>query len=176
MPMKSDSLGSLRATNEETPVNRSGELSLAELYGLIRSQIEHENELVSQRVIWQILSQAFFFGAYAALLNAPKEAKNALFESAQTILLWLMPSAAIIAGLFTYIGILASLKTINHLRQQYEDHANSKAPCDPSSKLYPDIQGPPHLRRLEMLSPGVMPIVFTITWLLILGRLLIVWW
>ncbi len=69
-------------------VNRtSGELNLAELYGLIRSQIEHENDLVSQRV----------------LLNASKEAKNALFESEQTLLLWLMPTAALFAGLLTHI-------------------------------------------------------------------------
>ena len=174
--MRSDSLVRSRATDEEAPLNRtSGELSLAELYALIRSQIEHENELLSQRVIWQILSQAFFFGAYAALLNAPREAKNALFESEQSLLLWLMPSAAIIVGLFTYIGILSSLKTIVHLRQQYENHANSNALRDPSSKLYPEIQGPSHLRRLEMLSPAAMPVVFTIAWLLILGRLLTAW-
>ena len=176
MPMTSDAVVSPPPTDEESPTRASGELSLAELYGLIRSQIEHENDLVSQRVIWQILTQAFFFGAYAALLNASKEAKNALFESEQALLLWLMPTAALFAGLVTYIGILSSLKTIVYLRQLYEEHANSKALHDPSSKLYPDIQGPPHLRRLAMLSPAVMPIVFTITWLLVLGRLLIAWW
>jgi len=155
---------------------KSGELSLAELYPLFRSQIEHENDLVSQRVIWQILTQAFFFGAYATLLNASKEAKNSLFESEQTLLLWLMPTAALFAGLLTYIGILSSLKTIVHLRQLYEGHVKSKAPGDPSSKLYPDIQAPPQLRNLSLLSPAVLPIVFTITWLLVLGRLLIAWW
>ena len=154
----------------------SGELSLAELYAIIRSQIEHENELVSQRVIWQILTQAFFFGAYASLLNASKEGKNFLFESEQSLLLWLMPTAALLAGSLTYIGIVSSLKTIVELRQQYENYANSMARGDSSSKLYPDIQGPKHLRRLGMLSPAVMPIVFTVTWLVVLGRLLIAWW
>ena len=47
--------------------SKSGELSLAELYVLIRNQIEHENDLVNQRGIWQILTQPFFFGAYALL-------------------------------------------------------------------------------------------------------------
>jgi len=155
---------------------KSGELSLAELYGLIRSQIEHENDLVSQRVIWQILTQAFFFGAYASLLNASKDAKNFLFESEQILLLWLMPTAALFAGLLTYIGILSSLKTIVHLRQLYEDQASAKTIGEPSSKLYPDIQGPPQLRKLAMLSPAIMPIVFTIAWLIVLGRLLIAWW
>ena len=101
-------------------MDKKGELSLAELYGLIRSQIEHENDLVSQRVIWQILTQVFFFGAYASLLNAPLEAKNSLFETEQILLLWRMPTAALLAGLLTYVGILSSLKTIVHLRQLYE--------------------------------------------------------
>ena len=155
---------------------KNGDLSLAELYSLIRSQIEHENELVSQRVIWQILTQAFFFGAYATLLNASKEAKNSLFESEQTLLLWVMPIAALLAGLLAYVSILSSLKTIVHLRQRYEAHRNSKAPGDASTKLYPDIQGPNQLGIVAMLSPAVMPIVFTCAWLIVLGRLLIAWW
>ncbi len=155
---------------------KNSELSLAELYGVIRSQIEHENDQVSQRVIWQILTQAFFFGAYASLLNASKEAKNYLFESEQTLLLWLMPTAALFAGVLTYIGILSSLKTIVYLRQLYEGHINSQAPRDPSSKLYPAIQGPPPLRYSAMFSPAALPIVFTISWLVVLGRLLFAWW
>ena len=151
-------------------------VSLAELYGVIRSQIEHENDQVGQRVIWQILTQAFFFGAYATLLNASKEAKNSLFASEQTVLLWLIPTAALLAGVLTYIGILSSLKTIVYLRQLYEGHATSEAPRDPSCQLYPDIQGPPQPRYFAMVSPAVLPMVFTISWLVVLGRLLIAWW
>lgn len=47
---------------------------------------------------------------------------------------------------------------------------------DPSSKLYPDIQGPPQLTYAAILSAAVLPIVFTISWLVVLGRLLIAWW
>ena len=155
---------------------RSGELTLAQLYTLIRSQIEHENELLSQRVIWQILTQAFFFGAYASLVNAPKEPKNHFFESEQILLLWLMPVAALMAGLVAYVSIVSSLKTIMHLRQLYEGHAHSKSPGDPSSKLYPDIQGPAQLGNMAIFSPGMMPLVFTISWLVVLGRLAIAWW
>jgi hypothetical protein len=155
---------------------KTGELSLAEFYGVIRSQIEHENELVNQRVIWQILTQAFFFGAYATLLNASKEAKNVLFESEQTLLLWLIPTAALFAGALTYMGILTSLKTVVYLRQLYDDHVASQAHHDPSSKRYPPIQGPLQVRYWAMLSPAFLPIVFTISWLLVLGRLLTAWW
>ena len=76
----------------------------------------------------------------------PIEAKNSLFETEQILPLWLMPTAALLAGLLTYVGIVSSLKTIVHLRQLYEDHLRANASGDPSSKLYPDIQGLPHLR------------------------------
>ena len=48
-----------------------GDLSRADYYRLIRSQIEHEDELVNLRVVWQLLVQSFFFSAYAMLLDAP---------------------------------------------------------------------------------------------------------
>ena len=156
-------------------MNRQGELSLAELYNIIRSQIEHEGDLISQRVIWQILTQAFFFGAYATLLNAPDEAKNTFFEVEQILLVWLLPTAALLAGLITYFSIAASLKTLVYLRELYEEHVDAKAPFDSSSKLYPDIQGPPHLRKWAILSPAVMPLIFSITWMIILGRLVMRW-
>jgi hypothetical protein len=95
--------------------------------------------LVNQRVIRQILSQAFFFGAYATLLNASKEAKNVLFESEQTLLLWLIPTAALFAEALTYMGILSSLKTVVYLRQLYDDHVDSQATHNPSSKRYPGL-------------------------------------
>ena len=56
-----------------------------------------------------------------------------------------MPTAALLAGLLTYLGILSSLKTIVHLRELYEQHFRAKSSADPSSKLYPDIHGPYHL-------------------------------
>ena len=56
-------------------MDKNGELSLVELYGLIRGQIDHEDDLVSQRVLWALLTQAFFFGAYVGLLNAPLRQK-----------------------------------------------------------------------------------------------------
>ena len=123
-------------------MDKDGELSLAELYSVIRCQIDHEDDLVSQRVLWALLTQAFFVRAYVGLLNASKEVKNSLFEAEQTILLWLLPTAALLTGLLAYLGIAASLKSIASLRHLYEDHVQAKASSDRSTKLYPDLQGP----------------------------------
>jgi hypothetical protein len=154
-------------------VDEVGELSRAEYYQFIKQQIDHQDNLVNQRVIWQIIAQAFFFGAYASLMNAPKEAKGPLFDAEQRLLLWLLPLAGLLAGVLTYVGILSSLKTIDYLRKLYDEYSHGKAPTDPSSRLYPPMQGPPHLRRWASLAPILMPIVFALTWLIVFGRLIL---
>jgi hypothetical protein len=61
------------------------------------------------------------------------------------------------------------------LRGLYTGDSTSKAQADPSSKLYPDIEGPADVRSWARVSPTYMPIVFTVAWLLVLGRLLTAW-
>ena len=156
-------------------MNQTGEQTKAEYYGLIRGQIEHQDNLVNQRVIWQIISQSFFFGAYASLLNAPKEAKSAFFEAEQILLIWLLPIAGLLAGALTYASIIASLKSIEHLHKLYDEYARSRAD-DVSSKLFPYIQGPPHLLKWAKVSPTWMPVVFSVAWLLVLGQLIYTAW
>ena len=153
-------------------MDQSGEQTRAEYYGLIRGQIEHHDQLVNQRITWLIITQAFFFGAYATLLNAQKEAKNPLFEAEQLLLIWLVPIAALLAGALTYVSIISSLRNIEHLRTLYEGYSRAKAPEDASSKLYPPIQGPPRLLKLAKLAPIWMPIVFMTAWLIVLARLM----
>ena len=57
-----------------------GELSQAQYYDRIREQIQHEDELVNLRVVWQLLAQSFFFSTYASLLTVKAEAKSLLYE------------------------------------------------------------------------------------------------
>jgi hypothetical protein len=153
-------------------VDDAGELSLAEYYGLIRTQIEHEDTLVNQ----QIISQAFIFSAYATLLNAPKEVKTPLLEASQLLLVWVLPVAALCVGLLTFASIRSSVQTISYLGTLYEEYSQSKAAADPSSKLYPDIQGPRHLRKWAQFSPIAIPVLFTVTWSIVFVRLLLSLW
>jgi hypothetical protein len=71
--------------------NRTGDLTRAQYYDRIRSQIEHEDELINLRVVWQLLAQSFFFSTYASLLNV-EQAKSVLFHQEQEVLFWLVPS------------------------------------------------------------------------------------
>lgn len=152
-------------------MDQSGEQTRTEYYGLIRGQIEHHDQLVNQRITWPIITQAFFFGAYAILLNAQQEPKSPLFEAEQLLLIWLVPNAALLAGALTYVSIISSLRTIEHLRTHYEDYSRAKSPEDVGSKLYPPIQGPPRLLKLAKLTPIWMPVVFMTAWLIVLARL-----
>jgi hypothetical protein len=147
-----------------------GDLSRADYYRLIRSQIEHEDELVNLRVVWQLLVQSFFFSAYVTLLNATQQAKSVLFEHLQHLLTWLIPVAAFLAGLLTFISIFTALQTVRFLRERYEaydrvDHS------DTSAKLFPPIQGPPQLQRWAQISPVGLPMLFIVAWLIIIVRL-----
>jgi hypothetical protein len=162
--------------NVSTAVSRTGDLNRAEYYELIRGQIEHEDQTVNQRVIWQIISQAFFFGAYASLVTAPQQARDPVFQALQQFLLWAMPVAALLAGLLTYMSILASLRTMSYLRSLYESYAKEERRDDASSKLYPDIHGPAHARRWAVLTPLAMPLVFIATWIAVIVWLVLASW
>ena len=96
-------------------MNESGNLSRADLYDRLRSQIQHEDNVINIRVVWQLLGQSFFFSTYAAVLNSKGEAKNVLFQQQQELLLWAVPIAALIAGLLASMSIFSSLYTIEHL-------------------------------------------------------------
>src|SRR5690348_2032029 len=117
-------------------MSHSGDLSRAEYYGLIRSQIEHEDELVNLRVVWQLLVQSFFLTAYATPLNAKDPAKTPVFEQEQQLLTWLLPVAAWVAGLLTFVSIITAMKTIRHLRELYEAYDRDRSHDDGSSSWF----------------------------------------
>jgi hypothetical protein len=123
------------------------------------------------RAVWQLLAQSFFISTYATLLNAQKEAKNVLFAEEQQVLLWLMPIAALLAGLLTSASIFTSLANIASLRHRYESYAKNQ-PEDHKSKLFPPIQGEEPLRKLANIAPIGLPLLFILAWLIILIRLL----
>jgi hypothetical protein len=150
-----------------------GELTRAQHYDRIRNQIEHEDQQVNLRVIWQLIAQAFFFSAYTALLAITGQPKNHMFDGQQSLLLWLIPVIGLLAGLFTSIGIFSSLGNIEHLRGLYEGYSHDGKPEDESARLFPPIQGPERFRKLGKISPIGLPVLLTVAWIIILIRLLI---
>ena len=150
-------------------MNEAGDLSRAELYDRLRSQIQHEDNVINIRVVWQLLAQSFFFSTYATLLNAKGEAKNVLFEQQQELLLWAVPIAALIAGILASMSIFSSLYTIEYLATIYHGHTNEK---DQSTKTFPSLRGPEKVRVWALIPPIGLPILFILIWTIILSRLI----
>jgi hypothetical protein len=132
-------------------------------YQLFRSRIEHEDNLIIQRLSWLLASQAFLFTAYAITTNGlstlePKTAGR-FFEQAG-LLFRLIPTVAIGVALLIYIGILAALRAIRQLRRLYQAR-----PVPPD---LPPIQTAATTRLLGLSAPLLLPLLFISVWLVLL--------
>ena len=157
-----------RQARSERPDN-PGELSRADYYGLIRSQIDGENQLSTQRVIWLLIAEAFFISGYATLLNAPPEAKNAVLEFQRHLLLWVLPLAALIAGVLAFFGVFASMSRIQLLQGYYESYDRDSEDRDESTLYYPPLQDGDKVYLYSRLSMLGLTIVFILLWMIIVG-------
>ena len=119
---------------EAKPVLES--ISRIQYYQIIRSQIEHEDNLINQRLSWFVAAQAFLFSAYAILLNAPSQVRLPSFAKQQDILFPLIPLVAIGVSILIYITVIAAMLAMANLRRLLESHVNKE-----ESALLPPVQG-----------------------------------
>jgi hypothetical protein len=111
-------------------------ISGIQYYQIIRSQIEHEDNLINQRLSWFVAAQAFLFSAYAILLNAPSQVRLEAFATQQEILFFFIPLVAIGMSILIYITVIAAMLATANLRRLLKTHMNEK-----DSALLPSVQG-----------------------------------
>jgi hypothetical protein len=87
------------------------------------------------------------------------------------VLLWLIPIAALLAGVLTSLSVFTSLANVNRLRQLYDNYAASRKD-DHTSQLFPPIQAPEGIRKLAQLSPIGLPLLFILAWAVVFIRLI----
>ena len=138
-------------------------LSDVEAYQLFRSRIEHEDDLIIQRLSWLVASQSFLFTAYAITTNGlsglePKTAGRFL-EQAE-LLFRLIPTVAIGLALLIYISILAALRAIRQMRRLYLARLISPE--------LPPLQTAAATRLLGLSAPLLLPLLFISVWLVLL--------
>jgi hypothetical protein len=138
-------------------------ISGIQYYQIIRSQIEHEDNLINQRLSWFVAAQAFLFSAYAILLNAPSQVRVRSFATQQEILFILIPLVAIGVGILIYITVIAAMLATANLRRLLKTHMNEK-----DSALLPPIQGHRQTLLLGQASPILIPLLFMISWIVLL--------
>jgi hypothetical protein len=126
---------------------------------VIRRRLEHEDNLVNQRLSWILTSQAFLLTGYAILLNAPTDLRSALYVRHHGLLMWLIPLTGIITVLLIWFAILGALIAMRDLRTR----AAAQSGFDASP-----IQGRPLTLWLGLSAPILIPAVFLSTWLVII--------
>ncbi|HEX8548875.1 MAG TPA: hypothetical protein VF691_18055 [Cytophagaceae bacterium] len=140
-------------------------MSKQEYYNVFRGRIEYANNLINQRIIWLVISQSFFFSAYAMILNAPEKAKNPLFEDLQLVMHNLLPIAAITSALLSYIAIAASVYDIPKLSRSFDEFCKSS---EVDNVKLPHVMSSPMVNRIEMATTLVLPSIFAISWAIII--------
>ena len=126
---------------------------------IIRHRIEHEDNLLNQRVAWVVSSQAFLLTGYAILLNGPAQFGSEALRQARDLLMTLIPLTSIAVTALIWVAILAAILAMRDLRISASRHPSDGATY---------IQGRALTRRVGLTVPVVIPLVFLTTWLLLI--------
>lgn len=138
-------------------------VSALENYKLFRDRIEHEDNLIVQRLSWLVASQAFLFTAYAITTNGMTGLEGRTpgpYQEQATLLFRLIPTVAISVALLIDVSILAALRAIRQLRRLYQ--------ARPISPEVPPIQTAATTRLLGLSAPLLLPVLFVSVWLILL--------
>jgi len=151
--------------------NQTETISALDLYRVFRSRIEHEDNLIIQRLSWLVASQSFLFTAYAIVTNglsASVPNNGNVFLDQQLLLVRLIPLVAVFNSLLIYITILAALKAMRELRQDYQAHLGRIET--------PPLQTSRTTRMLGLSAPLLLPLRFIAVWLILLvGGISLTW-
>lgn len=134
-------------------------------YAIVRSQIEHEDNLIGQRLSWLVAAQAFLFTAYAVTVSnfGPNHTQPAIER--MRLLLWIIPITAILTCALIYATIIAGSIAITALIRLYRAHADHSAMVG-----FPPILGYRGSQVLGQSGPLLIPLVFLAVWLIVLVR------
>lgn len=138
-------------------------VSSEQYYTMLRGQIEHEDNLISQRLSWFVTAQSFLFTAYAIVVSnfSPAHPQWALNQMRR--LAMLIPIVAILTCLLIYAAIVAGLLAIRNLHRLYGSFFGP-----PSAAGLPPVQGYRHTQWMGQATPLLLPLVFLIVWLALL--------
>ena len=138
-------------------------MTVLERYQVFRNRIEHEDNLIMQRLSWLMASQSFLFTAYAIVTNglsaAPTTGAN-LFMNHLTTLARIIPIVALLNSLLIAISIMGALKAIRELRNEYSRHAQVLEALP--------LQTSRFARCMGLSAPVLLPLLFLAVWLYLL--------
>jgi hypothetical protein len=134
-------------------------MDIYEIYRIIRSQIEHVDNTISQRIVWLVLSQSFFFSGYSILVTGVP--KSSMLIEQQQMLLTLFPVSALLMNVVSLIDIVSGMVYLKKLSRDYNERGTTAGG-------YPPIEGYKNLNRAKNSSSLIVPLVFLTVWMIIL--------
>lgn len=134
-------------------------------YSIVRGQIEHEDNLIGQRLSWFVAAQSFLFTAYAITVSNSGPNHTEPVIERMRLLLWLIPLTAILTCLLIYAAVIAGSIAIHALRRLYHNYADHSATTG-----LPPVMGYRSTQILGLAAPMLMPLVFLVVWLFLLIR------
>ncbi len=147
----------------ESMSQQSAPLSLGDAYRLIRSQLEHEDAQINQRLSWFLMSHSFLFTAFAITTGNQAQLSGSNFRTFP--LLVLIPSVALISSLLIGLSILAGILAMRDLRRIFSGHPEVGAETG-----LPALHGKRYVRVLGLVAPVALPLLFFAVWLFVLIR------
>jgi hypothetical protein len=133
-----------------------------DLYKVVRAQIEHLDNTLSQRIVWLIISQSFFVSGYSILITG--NPNNPVYIHLQAALIILFPIVSIVLILVSMFDIISGLVYIRKLATYFNGEKNTKQ----FSIDYPPVNGFKMLNGFKNLSTLVVPIILISFWIYIL--------
>jgi hypothetical protein len=146
-----------------TPAESSENLSPLERYQIFRNRIEHEDNLILQRLSWLMASQSFLFTAYAIVTNglaSPSSTGGNIYLNHLTTLSRIIPAVALLNSFLIFLSITAALKAIRELRLNYQRQ--------PGLLQSIPLQTNQATRALGLSAPVLLPLLFFAVWLFLL--------
>jgi hypothetical protein len=140
-------------------------VSTLDQFRLVRQQIEHEDNLISQRLSWLLGSQSFLFTAYAISLNGPAQMHSKVFESTVALLIVLLPLVAIVSAMLIWVAVLAGVWTMYKLRHAFQRKFLAEFQTD-----IPPVQSTGGALIMGHFAPVFLSPLFLVVWLLLMIR------
>ena len=150
------------AESQPAPVSHLS--AVGQFYNILRDQLQHEDNLITQRLSWLMGSQAFLFTAYAIVLNGPERPKSALIGALQDYLLGILPAVGLLSAVLIYVSIIAGVIAM------FGIHRLARNFCDDAVFRFPPLRRRKLTWYLGFASPLFLPPIFITVWLLIWGR------
>ncbi len=125
----------------------------------IRGRIEHEHNLINQRLSWLVSSQAFLLTAFAISLNAPVAFTRPGYAALNQRLVRLLPLTAIACVVVLALTLAGAVWSLAILRRV--------ADAARGAEDLPVLNVAP-IRWLGLAAPLVVPAIFFTLWLVLL--------